>query len=95
MTPQECAAMGEMMGGMMGQMMNGGMMGAGWTWGGILWVGLLALAIIVAIGLAIGLLVSRRPAGPVAEDPREIVRRRFARGELNTEEFAAAMKTLG
>lgn len=86
--------MGEMMGGMMGQM-NGWMMGGGWTGGGMLWLGLLALAIIVAMGLAIGLLASRRSAGPAADDPREIVRRRFARGELGTEEFAEAMKTLG
>ena len=87
--------MGEMMGGMMGQIVNGGMMGGGWTWGGMLWFGLLALALIVAIGLAMGVLVSRRSTGPAADDPREIVRRRFARGELKTEEFAEAMKTLG
>jgi putative membrane protein len=85
--------MGQMMGGMMGQMMGGGMMGAGW--GGVLGFGLLALAVIVAVGLALAFVVARRPAGPSAEDPREILRRRFARGELSADEFAAAMKTLG
>jgi uncharacterized membrane protein len=87
--------MGEMMGGMAGQMMNGGMTGGGWIWGGMVWFGLLALALIVAIGLAIVVLVGRRSTGPAADDPREIVRRRFARGELSTEAFAEAMKTLG
>lgn len=92
MTAQE---MGEMMGGMMGKVMNGGMMDGGWAWGGMLWVGLFTLALIVAIGLAVGVLVTRRSTGLAADDAREIVRRRFARGELNTDEFAEAMKTLG
>ena len=95
MTPQECTAIGEMMTDMMGEMMNGPMMGAGWTWGGVLWLGLLGLALTVAIGLLIGLLLDRRSPGPPADDPREIVRRRFARGELSAQEYDAAMKTLG
>jgi uncharacterized membrane protein len=37
----------------------------------------------------------RRPAGQVGEDPRDILRRRFARGELSADDFDAAMKTLG
>jgi putative membrane protein len=85
--------MGEMMGGMMGEMMGGGMMGAGW--GGMPWFGLLALALIVAVGVALALVIVRRPAALSAEDPREILRRRFARGELSADEFAAAIKTLG
>jgi putative membrane protein len=98
MTTEECAAMGEMMGGMMGQMMGGGMMGGGMMgggWSGMLWFGLLALAVIVAVGLALAFLVVRRPTGPAAEDPRDILRRRFARGELTADEFGAAMKALG
>jgi hypothetical protein len=79
MTTQECTAMGEMISGMMGQMMNGAMMGSGWTSGGELWLGMLALTLVVAIGLSIGLLLNRRSPGPTADDPREIVRRRFAR----------------
>lgn len=86
--------MGEMMGGVMGQMMSGGMMGTTWTGAGMLWFGLLAVVLIAAVGLAVGLLASRRPTGPTGEDPREILRRRFARGELSAGEFAAAMKTL-
>ena len=87
--------MSEMMTGVMEQMMNGAMMGTGWSWGGMVWVGLVALALTVAIGLSIGLLLNRRSPGPAADDPREIVRRRFARGELSAQEFDAAMKTLG
>jgi uncharacterized membrane protein len=92
--------MGQMMGGMMGQMMgsgmmSGGMMGMGWTFGGIPWFGLLTLAVIVAIGLALVIVIARRNTGPAAEDPREILRRRFARGELSAVEFGDAMKTLG
>lgn len=95
MTPDECAAMSQMMGGVMGQMMSGGMMGSGWGWGGIAWFGLLAVALIVAVGLAFAFVITRRSAGPATDDPREILRRRFARGELNADEFADAMKTLG
>jgi len=94
MTPEQCAAMGQMMGGMMGQM-SGGMMGGGWSWGGIAWLGLVTLLVIVAVGLAIAVFVARRPSASAGEDPREILRRRFARGEVSADEFAAAMKTLG
>ena len=90
MTQEQCAAMGEMMGGMMSQMAGGGMMGG---WGGVVWFGLLLVIAGVAIGLA--LVLMRRPLGPVAEDPRDILRRRFARGEIQADEFHDAMKTLG
>jgi uncharacterized membrane protein len=82
--------MGEMMGGMMGQMttgMNAGMMG-----GAIPWFGLATLGVILVLGLALAFAVMRRPT---VDDPREIVRRRFARGELSPEEFAEAQRTLG
>lgn len=93
MTPEQCASMGELMGGMMGQMMDGGMMG-GWGWGGLVGLGLLLL-VIVAVGIALAVLLVRRPTGAVADDPREILRRRFARGEVTADEFTSAMKTLG
>ena len=83
--------MGEMMGGMMGQMMGGGVMGG---WGGVLWIGFL-LILIAAVVVVLAAVLVRRPVGSVGEDPRDILRRRFARGDLNAEEFAAAMKTLG
>jgi hypothetical protein len=41
-------------------------------------------ALLVIVGVAIALAaVLMRPVGPVAEGPREILRRRFARGEIN------------
>lgn len=87
MTPQECAAMGEMMSGMMGQMMGG--------WGtGLPWVGLLLVAVVV-IGVVLAVVLARRSAPSGYDDPREILRRRFARGEVSIEDFAAALKTLG
>jgi uncharacterized membrane protein len=99
MTTQECAAMGEMMGGMMSQMASGGMMGTGMmsggAAGGMWWFGLLVLAVILAVGLMLTFALVRRPAGHVGEDPRDILRRRFARGELSSDDFDAAMKTLG
>lgn len=95
MTAQECASMGEVMGGMMGQMMSGGMMSQGMTWSGLPWFALIVLGLIVVIGAAIAFAVVRRPTGSAGEDPREILRRRFARGELSAEDFAAAQKILG
>lgn len=91
MTQEQCAAMGEMMGGMMSQMSGSGMMGG---WGSLFWFGLLLL-VIIGIAIALAVVFMRRPVGPVAEDPREILRRRFARGEINAQELADAMKTLG
>jgi uncharacterized membrane protein len=79
--------MGEMMGGMMGQM--GNMMG-----GGMMWFGLLALLVIAIVGLAVAMAIARRPAAMSGEDPNEILRRRFAHGELSAEDYAAARETL-
>ena len=69
--------------------MNGMMGGFG---GGAPWFGLLTLAVILVVGLAIAFAVSRpRSTG---DEPIEIVRRRYARGELSAEEFEAARKAL-
>ena len=81
-----CEQMGEMMSGMMGQM--GNMMGGG------MWFGLLALLAIAIVGLAVAVAIARRPAATAGEDPNEILRRRFARGELSAEEYATARETL-
>jgi len=84
-----CEQMGEMMSGMMGQM-GGNMM-----WGGGLWFGLIFLAVLLVVGLAVAFAVVRRPTAPSGDDAHEILRRRFARGEMTAEEFEAARKTLG
>jgi len=95
MTPEDCRAMGEMMGGLMGQMMSGNMMGGGMTLGGITWFTLMSFGAILLVGLAITYAIARRPTGSTGEDPHEILRRRFARGELSAEDLAAAKKVLG
>jgi uncharacterized membrane protein len=88
-----CEQMGEMMAGMMGQM-GGGTMGGRMMGGAMLWLGVISLAVILVVGLAVAVAISRRPASP-ADDPHEILRRRFAHGELSAEEYAAAQRTLG
>ena len=82
-----CAEMGQTMGGMMGQM-AGGMMG-----GASQWFNLIGLGVLLIVGVAVAWTIARRPF--TAEDPHEILRRRFARGELSAEEFATANQTLG
>lgn len=76
-------------------MWYGGFGGMG-AWGGfwmvleaLLWVGLLAL---VVWGL-IGLLPSRTGSGE--ETAREILRRRYARGEISAAEYEQATRALG
>lgn len=84
-----CTEMGQVMGGMMGQM-SGGMMGGGWQWLAVTgWI------VLLVVGVALAWAIARRPSGLTADDPDEILRRRYARGELTADEFAAARKTLG
>lgn len=68
----------------------GGMMGGGW--GGASWFGLLMLATILVVGLALAFSLSRRR--PTGEEPMDILRRRYALGELTAEQFEAARKVL-
>lgn len=95
MTAEECLSMGERMATTMmgGGMMGGGMMG-GEGWGSLIGYGLLLLAVVI-IGVVLVFGVGRRPPGPAADDPREILRRRFARGDIDGDEFAARLKALG
>lgn len=90
MTNESCEGMGEVMAGMMGQMtsgMNGGMMA-----GAIPWFALAILAVVLVVGLALALAVAKGRRG---DDPREILRYRFARGEMSADEFVEARTTLG
>jgi hypothetical protein len=63
-------------------------LGDGWTAGG--WLSLLVAALIVS-----AIVLALRPRGPAADDPRGILRRRFARGEIVAEELAQAQRALG
>lgn len=91
MAAEQCQQMGQVMGGMMSGMMGNAVDG-GMMWGGFGWFGLIALAVILVVGVALAFAFMRRPVG---DEPREILRRRFARGELSSEEFTAAQKALG
>ncbi len=68
--------------------MGYGMAGYGWLMMGLVWVLPLAL---VAVGVLVLLLAgtSNRP-----ESPAEILTRRYARGELDTEEYRRARAEL-
>ncbi len=85
----------------MGDMMDrmGGMMGGGWV---MMAVGfLLVLAIIAAVVVGIMFLVRPRESGgsrDAAGDrqaPIDVLRERFARGEIDRDEFERRRKTLG
>ena len=70
---------------------------AGWAWGGVLWMLLWA---VVPIGLLVGvgylLLGGRRTAaGSDADGALSILRERYARGEIDEEEFESRRALLG
>lgn len=74
------------------------MMGYGWGMGTAGWI-FMALFWIVLIGLAIwavvALLPGNRTAGAArAESPREILDRRFARGEIDVDQYRLARAEL-
>jgi putative membrane protein len=75
-----------------------------WNWGwhgptsglmGLLWILLLGIVAALLLRWAVPLL-RRRAAGSAAtnDTPLEILRRRYARGEIGSEEFARVRKEL-
>jgi len=91
-------SMGSMMSnGMMGGMMNGNMMGSGlwwaspWYWLGWAWV--LALLVLIVIAFVWSMRRASRPA-PNTESPFDILKRRYARGEISPEQFEAMKRQL-
>lgn len=77
------------------------MMGYGWDgWGGGLWIvgGLLLIGVIVLVVWAV-MTPSRGAQAPHQDSsrptPNEILRERFARGEMSEQEFEQAKKVLG
>ena len=77
------------------------MMGYGWGWGGGFWMLgglLLMIGVIVLVVWAVtnlsrpGHATTRDPSRPT---PNEILRERFARGEISEQDFEQAKKVLG
>ena len=78
------------------------MMGYGWAgWGGGFWMlGGLLLVIGVVVLVAWAVTRNSRPGGMPTQDPSrpapsDVLRERFARGEITEQEFEQAKKVLG
>ena len=77
------------------------MMGYGWGWGGGFWMLgglLLMIGVVVLVVWAVNSLsrTGRAPTqDPSRPTPNEILRERFARGEITAQEFEDAKKVLG
>ena len=66
--------------------------GGGWLMMGIgmlIWVAVIALIVWLVIRA-----VGQRPSGGGAESAEELLRRRFAAGEIDTEEYQRRLETL-
>lgn len=62
---------------------------------GLFWMLLWPIVLIgVPVALVYLLLRDREPGGGRSEDAREVLRRRYARGEIDDEEFEARRRTL-
>ena len=82
-------------GGMMGNYNNngyGGMMGY-FGWGGMLVGALILILIIIAIVFAVKAF-NRKPTSLSADQPLEILKRRYASGEINKEEYERMVQHL-
>jgi uncharacterized membrane protein len=71
---------------------HGGLFDGGWMAGA--WLGLILFAILATLVVA-GVVLAMRSGRRPAEDPREILRLRFARGEISAEELEQASRALG
>lgn len=77
---------------MMGYGFDGGAMGWIWMFGGLLVVVGVVVLIVWALGAANRAGTGKEPDRPTALD---ILRERYARGEITQEQFEQAKKTLG
>ncbi|WP_406312955.1 SHOCT domain-containing protein [Streptosporangium sp. NBC_01639] len=59
----------------------------------VLFLFIIAVVAAVVLGVALVLRASRRPK-PVSDDPREILRRRYAAGEIDEDEYLRRMSGL-
>ena len=85
-------------GGMMGPWMMWGWRGPGGSGFGscpwALWLGTV-LQILLVVGAAVAAVVILSRSRPFGDSPLEILRRRYAAGEISKEEFESARRTLG
>lgn len=68
-----------------------------WGWGGWLWSGLMMLAFLATIAAVVVVLLRRTGSdsrGEDRRDPARILDERFARGEIDEEEYRARRKVL-
>lgn len=74
-------------------MWNDGYGMMGWGYGG--WfMGIIFLIVIAAIGLAILFVLKNYRGGPAGETPLEILKKRYAKGEISKEDFERMKKDL-
>lgn len=66
--------------------------GGGWMTGG--WLGLVLVMAFAAL-VIVGIVLAIRPRGRSTNDPIEVLRRRFARGEISADELEQAKRALG
>ena len=68
--------------------------GNGWFMGGWIWIFLIALVVVVVL-VATSLLRSQGPGGRTPQrSPEDILKERYARGEIDHEEFRRRMDEL-
>jgi putative membrane protein len=70
--------------------MNGFEMGGGWFGMGFWWI-----LVIVAVGVVVALAARRGERAPGGESALDVLKRRYARGEVNREEFEQMKRDLG
>lgn len=86
--------LGKMGGGVSGQevVMHWGDMGWGWGWGALIWV---IFMLVVLTGIAAVIIYAvRQPSGPRSQSAEQILAERYARGEIDEEEYQQRRRTL-
>lgn len=90
-------ALSSTMGGMMGPGMMG--QGGGWMWGSGMWLGGLAMlvfwgALIVGAVVVVRLIGGGLPRRDIRTSPLDILKRRYASGEITREQYEQMRKDL-
>ncbi len=70
------------------------MMGGGWWWMWLVWAGGFVIFLLLIYLLVAGLRNAGRPAGPPPETPLDILKKRYAKGEITRAEYEQMKKDL-